>query len=313
MSFWILIQILLNVVLIVGLAVMWVRLNRPQKDDPRMSRGLQLLQSKIAVLEDLSDRTEVQVNQLTSLLEKKCKEIQNKIFDAEDHIDRIDQSIKKSMDVAKIFQDKIPHKEIIERQNTVKFVKAAKLAHQGYSVDQIAAQVELSRGEIEFITKMNKDRLMISEEELPDWAREVEDETTQDDEMDESSFTSHSFQDLSTIFEVPKTDQESLKKLGEEFRKACADQKTNEVADEPMAESLDFIEDEEIEEAPSAQKASPEQTPVTEQKNMTEQKTNRVAQALRAPNEAAKAPAIERDISIRPVEFRRIDLSDDLG
>ena len=45
---------------------MWVKLFKRKQDDPRMSRGLQLLQSKIAVLEDLSDRTELQVKQLAA-------------------------------------------------------------------------------------------------------------------------------------------------------------------------------------------------------------------------------------------------------
>lgn len=131
MSFWVLLQILVNLVFVAGLVGAWIRLGRPQKDDPRLSKGLQLLQSKIAVLEDLSDRTETQVNQLTALLEQKVKDIQFKIQAADKQIAKIEQSMQKSLEVAKIFQDKIPHTEIIERQNTVKYVKAARLAHQG--------------------------------------------------------------------------------------------------------------------------------------------------------------------------------------
>ncbi|MEN0058082.1 MAG: DUF2802 domain-containing protein, partial [Bdellovibrio sp.] len=61
MSFWLLIQVLVNLILFAGVIGVWIRLSRPAKDDPRLSKGLQLLQSKIAVLEDLSDRTETQV------------------------------------------------------------------------------------------------------------------------------------------------------------------------------------------------------------------------------------------------------------
>ena len=153
MSFWVLLQILVNLVLLAGLAAVWVRLSRPQKDDPRLSKGLQLLQSKIAVLEDLSDRTEVQVQQLTALMEQKVREIQDRIHAADKHMQKLEESRQKSMEVAKIFQDRIPHTEILERQNTIKYVKAAKMAHQGMSVDEIASQVDLSRGEIEFILK----------------------------------------------------------------------------------------------------------------------------------------------------------------
>lgn len=171
MSFWVLLQVLVNLVLFAGLAVTWVRLSRPAKDDPRLSKGLQLLQSKIAVLEDLSDRTETQVSQLTALLETKCRDIQEKIAAADRQISRIDASAKKSLEVANIFQDRIPHTEIVERQNTIKYVTAARLAHQGHSVEDIAARVDLSRAEIEFIAKVNRERLQFSEEDLPEWAR----------------------------------------------------------------------------------------------------------------------------------------------
>ena len=82
MSFWLLIQILINIVLFAVVGILWMKLSRPQKDDPRLSKGLQLLQSKISVLEDLSDRTETQVQQLTALIESKVKDVQAKIQSA---------------------------------------------------------------------------------------------------------------------------------------------------------------------------------------------------------------------------------------
>ncbi len=87
-------------------------------------------------------------------------------------IQKIEASMGKSLEVAKIFQDKIPHQEIIERQNTAKYVKAARLAHQGMAVSEIAAQVDLSMGEIEMIAKLNREQLQFSEEDLPEWAQD---------------------------------------------------------------------------------------------------------------------------------------------
>ncbi|MBX2988621.1 MAG: DUF2802 domain-containing protein [Bdellovibrionaceae bacterium] len=162
----------MNLILFAAAGVMWVRLSRPAKDDPRLSKGLQLLQSKIAVLEDLSDRTEIQVSQLTALLETKCRELQEKIVAADKQIARIDQSAQKSLEVAQIFQDRIPHSEILERQNTIKYVKAARMAHRGASVEDIAREVDLSRAEIEFIAKVNREQLQFSEADLPAWAQE---------------------------------------------------------------------------------------------------------------------------------------------
>lgn len=250
MSFWFLLQILLNLVLVAAVVALWIRLNRPAKDDPRLSKGLQLLQSKIAVLEDLSDRTETQVNQLTALLETKVKDIQTKIHAADKQMVKIDQSMQKSLEVAKIFQDRIPHTEIVERQNTIKYVKAARLAHQGLSVDDIAAQVDLSRGEIEFIAKVNREQLMFCEESLPEWAGEEAQaaETNDHSDVDDISFmtplqrdAAPATPDLSSVFEVPKTDQEALKKLGDAFKQACKEVKEQEEVDAQKPQNVSAL------------------------------------------------------------------------
>lgn len=149
---------------------MWIRLRRPPQDDPRLSRGLQLLQTKITVLEDLSDRTEQQVKQLSGVLDQKSRSVQNKILEAEQQILKIDHSMHKSMEVAEIFHDKIPHQEILERQRTIEYVKAARMAHSGLSVDEIAAAVPLPREQIELIAKFNREQLMFDENQLPQWA-----------------------------------------------------------------------------------------------------------------------------------------------
>jgi mannose/fructose/N-acetylgalactosamine-specific phosphotransferase system component IIB len=174
-SFWVLLQILVNMILLAGVAFVWVKLQRPPKDDPRLSRGLQILQSKISVLEDLSDNTEKQVQQAIHLIDRKINDLQEKILESSRQIELIESSRTRSMEVAKIFQDKIPHQEIIERQNTIKYVKAARLAHQGLNVDEIAKQVDLSRGELEFIAKVNRNQLQFSEADLPDWAHDPSD------------------------------------------------------------------------------------------------------------------------------------------
>jgi hypothetical protein len=252
-SFTLLLQILLDLVLVAATTGLWIRLNRPQKDDPRLSKGLQLLQSKIAVLEDLSDRTELQVNQLTTLLEQKCRELQLQVQHSEKQLLKIDQSMQKSLDVAKIFQDRIPHTEILERQNTIKYVKAARLAHQGLSAEEIAAQVDLSTGEIEFICKVNKDKLMFCEDSLPEWAQASTEVTSANTIADEGNDVdgfreSRIDHDMGRTFEVadnssetlatdiPAAEQDALKKLGDAFRQAC------ETASQVEAVTQGFVE-----------------------------------------------------------------------
>ncbi len=217
MSIWILIQIGLFTILFGIVAILWVRLLRQgTKDDPRLSKGLQLLQSKISVLEDLSDRTDEQVRQLIGILEQKCGEIQRKITDADKHIHLIASSMEKSLDVAKIFQDKIPHKEIIERKNTAKYVQAARLAHNGANIDEISEEIDLPKAEIELIMKINKNKLMFSSENLPPW-------------VEKNSSDQPREKDFSKAFEVPHFQNESLTELGNQFRQACKkhNQKSN--------------------------------------------------------------------------------------
>ena len=302
MSFWLLLQILVNLILLAGIVALWIRSMRPAKDDPRLSKGLQLLQSKIAVLEDLSDRTETQVQQLTALLEQKVKDIQTKIQTSDKQLVKIEQSMQKSLEVAKIFQDRIPHGEIIERQNTLKYIKAARVAHHGQGIDEICEQIpDLSRGEVEFIAKVNRDQLMFCEDSLPDWAQEsVSAAKAEDDysDVDDIGFMpplqkDSSVVDVAKAFEIPRTENEALKKLGDAFKAACVEVKEQEEAQQQKVESIasifsvtqnmaqNFLSEKPISAAPTAMTAKP----------------------INSNKEAV----------VRPVEFRRIDMFDDLA
>ncbi|OYZ23765.1 MAG: hypothetical protein B7Y39_03325 [Bdellovibrio sp. 28-41-41] len=227
-----LILIIFQVVSVAAIATLWVRITKIQnQEDQRLSKGLQLLQSKLAVLEDLSDRTEIQVNQLIAILEGKIKDIQAKLIDADKMIGKIDKSISKSLEVANIFQDKIPHQEILERQYTKKYVKAAQMAHAGQSVEQIASVIDLTRGEVELIVKLNRDHLQFEASELPEWAKEELDAEDMH-ELDLNVPTifesrgevNNPLRNLETAFEVPQVDNKNLKKLGDQFRSAMAAQ-----------------------------------------------------------------------------------------
>lgn len=157
MSFWVfLIQMAINLSFLLAFFLVWVRLKRPQDEDPRFKKGLQLLQSKISILEDLSDRTDLQVRQLTSLMTSKVNEVQEKIEEADRQILEIEKSMQKSLEVAKIFQDKIPHEEIIERQTSMKYMDAARLAEQGVAAQEIAEQLDIPLAEVEIIVSMNQ-------------------------------------------------------------------------------------------------------------------------------------------------------------
>lgn len=213
---WTLIQVVIDIGLVVGMFVLFVRLRRPPQDDPRLSRGLQLLQSKITVLEDLSDRTDVQVKQLTSLLDQKTRVIQDKIVEADRHNYQIHESMQKSLEVAEIFQDKIPHEDIVERQKTIRYVKAARMANSGASLEEISQAVELPREQLELIAKFNREQLMFDEEALPEWAKHPGKEST-------------SSKNVSALLEdeIPRESLQTLNNLSQKFKEACKEFQEN--------------------------------------------------------------------------------------
>lgn len=230
------IQVSLNVLFFLGGVLIFIRLRKPAKEDPRLSKGLQLLQTKISILEDLSDRTDNQVRQLCSLLEQKGREVQSYIEKAEQHNQRILSSIEKSYEVANLFEDKIPHEEIIERKSSKKYIEAAKLANQGLSVSEIAKKVDLDRAEIEFIAKVNKDRLMFSEEKLPKWAR-IEEPS----EYRPKSTDFLAKKDFSDVFSAPKVEMDAMSELGKQFRQVC--EQVEEENSKPDFEFVDKLKD----------------------------------------------------------------------
>ena len=77
-----LILIITNILLFIGVLVVYQKFTKPPQEDPRLSKGLQLLQSKISILEDLSDRTDVQIKQLMTLLDQKIKQVQQRTSNA---------------------------------------------------------------------------------------------------------------------------------------------------------------------------------------------------------------------------------------
>lgn len=168
MGLLILLQVVLDLAFIA--TATWLLMDRSKSktmEDPRLSRGLQLLSSKIAILQDLMDRSDVITRQLGALMDGKQVDIQERLEEVESVLHRVQQATAQSQAVAEIFQEKIPHREIIDRQTTVKYFQAAKLANQGLSLEEIARQVDIPRGELDLIVKVNRDRMLV--DTAPAW------------------------------------------------------------------------------------------------------------------------------------------------
>lgn len=290
--------VFVGLVLSLAVAILWIKVHRPPKEDPRLSRGLQMLQNKIAVLEDLSDRTDRQAQQLIALLDERAKILQGKILQAQETIMKVEQSMSKSLDVAQIFQDKIPHEEIIERQNTTKYVHAAKLAHQGHSVEEIMAEVDLPRSEVEFIAKVNRDQLMFSEAHLPDWAK-----VTPSNGASAASIGSGLPQPrITQAFATPEVDLSGMQKLSDNFKSAVRDVEAREREIEERRRALEAQQQQIIDSAKRMTRdfVSAAGTMLHDAGGVATEAAKHIGEATRNVTEAAKP-------LVRKVQFPRID------
>jgi len=216
-------QIALDFLFIAGIGLCVVKMRARREEDPRLSYGLKLLQNKIAILEDLSDKTEVQVKQLVVLLDKKMTDLHERVQNADQQLQRIDQAMSKTLEVANVFQEQIPHEQIVERKVTNKYINAARLAHQGLPPEQIQQHIDLPQAELDLIVKLNKDNLQFQEDHLPAWVGK------------------HPVETNPQLFAAPQVDIGSLEKLGEDFRKACQDFEQKAQAKEKAEQPPDVV------------------------------------------------------------------------
>jgi len=170
-NIWLLLLTFFNIVLLAGLSFSLFLRVREKKEDQRLTKGLQLLQNKISILEDLSDKTDQQVRKLIHILDQKTGEVRQVMAASDEQIQQIEAMLNKGLEISKIFHEQIPQGEMHNRQKTNLYVTAAKMAHQGYNMEQILAQVELTPAEVQMIIKVNKDNLQFAEDQLPAWAQ----------------------------------------------------------------------------------------------------------------------------------------------
>ena len=243
MNFWLLSLSLLNILLLAYIGFSHLIKNKTKTEDNRLTKGLQLLQNKISILQDLSDKTDEQVRKWVHVIEQKSNEIQGSLLKSDEKIAQIENALSKALDVSKIFYEQVPHVEMAERQKTNKYVQAARLAHQGFSSDQISQKVDLSTAEIEMIAKMNREELQFAEDSLPAWvgaasennsynkadnnltqelaefASQVEQQAKQQaQQMQKMSLIS-----AATAFDINKPDMTSMNQIKQQFTSAVTD------------------------------------------------------------------------------------------
>ena len=224
MNFWLLTLIFINLLLITFIIFNWVLRTKITQEDQRLTKGLQLLQNKISILQDLSDKSDEQVRRWVHLIEQKSSDVQAQINLSDEKIIQIESVLSKALDVSKIFYDQVPHAEIMERQKTSKYVQAAQLANQGFTADQISQKIELNTAEIEMIIRLNKEQLQFSSENLPAWVN-----THSNSNMNEVSNHRQEIEEFgqqlkkmnqmvsSTAFDIQKPDLSSMQNIKQQF------------------------------------------------------------------------------------------------
>jgi hypothetical protein len=159
---WILVSIVLNLILLALFVVLLKRYQAITGEEGRLKHGLQILTSKIAVLEDLSHNVDEQAQHLFRILDQKTKQIESLVTMTE-------QKLSEMRKQAELLES--DPEELQERQNAVKLTRAALLANKGYTPKQLADMTGLGLQECELIYTLNKDRLQFAPDALPYWLK----------------------------------------------------------------------------------------------------------------------------------------------
>jgi hypothetical protein len=213
----------MNILLLTFVLFSWLTRHKSRAEDQRLTKGLQLLQNKISILQDLSDKSDEQVRKWVHLIEQKSSEVQNQLIKSDEKIEQIESALSKALDVSRIFYDQVPHAAIVERQTTSKYVQAAKLAHKGFNSEQISQKIDLSTAEIDMIIKMNRDHLQYSEENLPAWVSENNEMQASPENRDqeisefETQLKKMNQSVSATAFDLQKPDLTSMENIKQQF------------------------------------------------------------------------------------------------
>lgn len=160
MTSLVLFQLIVNILLFAFIGLLWSRLRHLTGDEGRLKQGLQILTTKIAILEDLGQKVDEQSQQTLKILDLKKEAIESLLEKAIATMHQIDE---------KTSQVTVNSEALVERDNAIKFTKAALLANKGVSAAEIAQQVGLGIQESELIYSLNSQHLQFKLEDLPGW------------------------------------------------------------------------------------------------------------------------------------------------
>lgn len=157
-----------NLIVLIILTIQVFLKLKEKKEDLRLAKGLQLLQNKISILQDLSDKTDHQVQKIVQVIDRKSADIQSDMAILDAKTAHVEATLIRATDISKMIAHQNPQGSA-EIQKTNLHVQAAKLANKGFTKEQIMGKVDLNPAEIDFIFKVNRDQLQFAEDQLPGW------------------------------------------------------------------------------------------------------------------------------------------------
>lgn len=151
------------------MGLLWSRLRHLAGEEGKLRQGLQIIHTKIAILENLSEQIDDQHHQINLVLDSKTKQLDNKFEVANQLIDQLNQTINQVEEKNQYITEGLNPEVQVERETAIKYVKAAFLAHQGMQIQQLAELVGLGIEEASLIKTMNQEQLQFKVDELPQW------------------------------------------------------------------------------------------------------------------------------------------------
>ncbi len=148
-------------------AIIYVRISRRPRETHGVREGMDLIESKLNALQDFLESADSQVRKMQELISVKSQQLDLQMQELTQESHKIGNSLLKAQETIDLFQERIPHEEFLDRKNAVNYVKAARMAHEGISLAEIARQIDIPMNELELICKLNKDSLMMTNEDLP--------------------------------------------------------------------------------------------------------------------------------------------------
>ncbi len=168
---WFLTQLFFDLVLLFAIGLLFGKLKQTVGDDGRIRQGLQILQNKIAILEDLQQKIDEQFKALSQILDIKNKKMDESVLMASSLIKTLEIKIQEGNKILLDLPDNLKININHEDEQTLIYARAAIISSRGgedVSPLQLSTHLGISYEEAELIYKLNHKGLQFDITSLPE-------------------------------------------------------------------------------------------------------------------------------------------------